>query len=80
MLYMHYCSHCQRLHILNGHKKFCPGCENNLTELKLSCMDYVKMDENARFNLLAILNTPEGLNNHSSHTKQSNPSKPFSEI
>lgn len=44
MMYMHYCKRCHRIHMLNGHKQFCPKCQDMITELKLSYMDYVSMD------------------------------------
>lgn len=48
MMYLHYCKRCHRVHILNGHKQFCPRCQSVITELKLSYMDYVSMDKLAR--------------------------------
>lgn len=48
MLYMHYCKHCQRVHLLNGHKQLCPKCEETLTELRIPYMDYVNMDMQER--------------------------------
>ncbi len=48
MMYMHYCKGCHRVHILNGHKQFCPRCQGMITELKLGYMDYVSMDKLAR--------------------------------
>ena len=48
MMYMHYCKRCQRVHMLNGHKQFCPKCRGMITELKLSYMDYVSMNEAQR--------------------------------
>ncbi|MDD3368804.1 MAG: hypothetical protein PHP50_07985 [Lachnospiraceae bacterium] len=43
MMYIHYCKRCHRIHMLNGHKMNCPRCEERLTELKLSYLDYVNM-------------------------------------
>ncbi len=48
MMYMHYCKRCQRVHMLNGHKQFCPKCQGMITELKISYLDYVSMDETQR--------------------------------
>ena len=48
MMYMHYCKRCQRVHMLNGHKQFCPKCQGTIAELKLSYMDYVSMNETQR--------------------------------
>lgn len=39
--------------MLNGHKQFCPKCQGMITELKLSYMDYVSMDEMKRLSFLA---------------------------
>ncbi len=36
MLYVHYCITCDKIHILNGHKKICPACGKKLHELKLT--------------------------------------------
>lgn len=48
MMYMHYCKRCHRVYMLNGHKQSCPKCREAITELKLTYMDYVSMDEGAR--------------------------------
>lgn len=48
MMYMHYCRACHRTHLLNGHKQFCPKCNEPLTELRISYMDYVNMDMEER--------------------------------
>jgi len=34
--------------MLNGHKQSCPKCRENITELKITYMDYVTMDLEAR--------------------------------
>lgn len=47
-MYMHYCKRCHRVHMLNGHKQFCPCCKSVITELRLSYLDYVSMDKLAR--------------------------------
>ena len=47
-MYMHYCKRCQRVHMLNGHKQFCPRCQGKITELKLSYLDYASMDASQR--------------------------------
>ena len=61
MMYMHYCQHCQHLHMLNGHKLICPACQFDLTELKLSYLTYVEMDSKERQYLVERLNTADGL-------------------
>lgn len=59
MMYIHYCRHCTRLHILNGHKVFCPACETKLTELKMSYLTYVDLNISERQALLNTLKTNE---------------------
>lgn len=41
MMYIHFCQTCKRIHILNGHKMFCPRCSSILVELQTSYLDYV---------------------------------------
>ena len=48
MMYMHYCKRCHRVHMLNGHKRSCPNCNESITELKISYMDYVSMNREER--------------------------------
>ncbi len=48
MMYLHYCKRCQRIHMLNGHKMFCPKCDSKLTELRISYLDFVEMDRDER--------------------------------
>ena len=48
MMYLHYCKCCQRIHMLNGHKMFCPKCESKLTELRISYLDFVGMNREER--------------------------------
>lgn len=52
MMYMHYCKRCNRIHMLNGHKRSCPGCNESITELKLPYMEYVSMNREQRDILL----------------------------
>ena len=47
-MYMHYCKRCQRVHMLNGHKQFCPKCRGTISELKISFLDYVSMNQTQR--------------------------------
>lgn len=51
MMYMHYCPHCKRMFMLNGHHLTCPKCINSISELKISYIDYVRlnMDERTAF-------------------------------
>lgn len=48
MMYMHYCKHCHRIHMLNGHKINCPKCAQSLVELRTPYMTYVNMDMEER--------------------------------
>ncbi len=56
MMYIHYCRTCNRIHILNGHKSICPSCERDLTELKISYMDYIQLGPEERHRLKNNLN------------------------
>ncbi len=44
MMYLHYCKNCDRIHILNGHKSACPGCDRPLAELSVSFVEYANMN------------------------------------
>lgn len=48
MMYIHYCKYCRRIHILNGHKVYCPACSGKLTELSISYMKYVNLSRPER--------------------------------
>ena len=48
MMYMHYCPSCKRMFMLNGHHIACPKCTDVVSELKISFIDYVKMDIDER--------------------------------
>ena len=52
MMYIHYCAHCDRIHMLSGHKTDCPACGEALTELSVSFLEYQNMDVTARFLIL----------------------------
>lgn len=52
MLYVHYCITCDKIHILNGHKKICPACGKKLHELKLTFLQYSTLDDTDRQNCL----------------------------
>lgn len=47
-MYMHYCKRCHRVYMLNGHKQACPKCRENITELKITYMEYATMNTEAR--------------------------------
>lgn len=61
MMYIHYCKYCQRIHILNGHKKYCPRCCGHLTELTVSYTKYVNMDKQHRHALRTKCADPAAL-------------------
>ncbi len=48
MMYIHYCKHCDRIHMLSGHKSDCPACDKQLVELPVSFLEYQSMNEAAR--------------------------------
>ena len=51
MMYTHYCKYCRRIHILNGHKIYCPACSGKLTELNISYLKYSNMPKSERIAL-----------------------------
>lgn len=53
MLYLHFCSKCNRIHILSGHRKQCPACDNRLFELSVSYEKYIKYSLSEREILLS---------------------------
>lgn len=79
MMYIHYCSHCHRLHMLNGHKILCPSCDSDLTELKLPYLTYVEMSADDRQALLNQLETEKGLKELSTTYRMLKYSKWFKE-
>lgn len=58
MMYIHYCTHCARIHMLNGHKVICPKCDSELTELRLSYLEYVSLSAGAQMELSAKCSNP----------------------
>lgn len=52
MLYVHYCNACDKVHLLNGHKKSCPRCSGALTELPISFEKYTSLDLDERRHFL----------------------------
>jgi len=48
MMYIHFCKNCKRIHMLNGHKMFCPRCSQTLTELQMPYLDYVALNATER--------------------------------
>ncbi|NLL79565.1 MAG: hypothetical protein GX234_07220 [Clostridiales bacterium] len=61
MMYIHYCPACHKIHMLNGHKQFCPRCEGQLAELKVDYMTYTAMDASERAELAQHCSHPEEL-------------------
>lgn len=80
MMYMHYCKRCQRVHMLNGHKQFCPRCQNLITELKLSYLDYASMDEAQRSSLTVCCSDDEQLRKLSTTYRMYKYSKWYKEL
>ncbi|MBQ8815854.1 MAG: hypothetical protein IJZ84_01060 [Lachnospiraceae bacterium] len=64
MMYIHYCQSCCRIHILNGHKSVCPTCDQKLTELRLTYLEYIEMDREQRRLLQVKLANPKDLALH----------------
>lgn len=52
MLYLHFCPKCNRIHILSGHRKQCPACDNCITELSVSYKTYIEYNTRQRMLLL----------------------------
>ena len=48
MIYIHYCNHCSKFHMLNGHKSTCPICGHNMAEAKIAFIDFTKLTEKER--------------------------------
>ena len=48
MIYIHYCHHCSRFHMLNGHKSECPICGQNTVEAPIAFTDFAKLSEKER--------------------------------
>ena len=48
MMYIHYCTHCDRIHMLNGHKTSCAACGQPLKELSVSFLEFTNMDAQER--------------------------------
>lgn len=55
MMYIHYCGNCRRIHILNGHRTLCPTCDFKLSELHITYMEYIEMNQEERKSLLTKL-------------------------
>ena len=61
MMYLHFCKNCNRIHILNGHKLYCPKCNNPLKELQMSYLDYVILTNTERRLFIELCNNENSL-------------------
>ena len=62
MMYLHFCKTCNRIHMLNGHKMFCPKCNNSLKELQMSYLDYINLTPEERSHFVELCNDESSLN------------------
>ncbi len=62
MMYLHFCKNCSRIHILNGHKMFCPKCENTLVELQISYLKYLSFTPKEREQFIDLCQNETSLN------------------
>lgn len=79
MIYMHYCKKCDFLHMLSGHRTHCPGCSNELAELKITYLDYYGMKPEERESLAQRCRQPELLEEMTFHYKKHKFSKWYKE-
>lgn len=77
MMYIHYCSNCKNIFILNGHKQECPRCALTLHELKLSFKEYSVMLPPERESLRYQLADPAFLNANTTHYRFAKHTKRF---
>ena len=61
MMYVHFCNTCRRIHMLNGHKMTCPKCNQPLTELQLSYLEYISFSQAERKQLLDLCSNQDSL-------------------
>lgn len=61
MMYIHFCKNCKRIHMLNGHKMFCPRCNQSLTELQMPYLDYVALNATERTLFMELCNDEASL-------------------
>ncbi len=80
MMYMHYCKRCHHVHMLNGHKRSCPNCNESITELKISYMDYVSMNRSEREQFLSQLSDDTQLRDLSTTYRMYKYSKWYKEL
>lgn len=60
-MYVHFCKSCKRIHMLNGHKMFCPRCSTTLTELQMSYLEYVQLNATERLLLTDLCDSEVSL-------------------
>lgn len=80
MMYMHYCKNCNRIHMLNGHKMFCPKCHDSLKELKISYLEYAEYSKSERMALLSQCQNEKSLNSLSTTYRMYKYSKQYRKI
>ena len=61
MMYVHFCNTCRRIHMLNGHKMTCPKCNQPLTELQLSYLEYISFSQAERKQFLDLCSNQDSL-------------------
>lgn len=76
-MYIHYCSNCQNIFILNGHKQECPRCSVAIKELKISFEDYSTMLPTDREIFRRKLTDPAFLNANITHYRFARHTKRF---
>lgn len=52
MLYLHFCSNCQRLYILSGHRVICPACDHTIKELDTPYEHFIHLNLREREKIL----------------------------
>lgn len=62
MMYLHFCQTCSRIHILNGHKMFCPKCNSSLKELQMSYLEYLSLPSDKRQSFVDLCRDEASLN------------------
>ena len=61
MVYVHFCKNCKRIHLLNGHKIFCPRCSCTLTELQMTYLEYIDLSADERLLLTDLCDNEASL-------------------
>lgn len=79
-MYIHYCTDCQNIFILNGHKQECPRCGFQILELKLSFEEYSSMLPLDREYFRRRLSDPAFLNRNSTKYRFAKHTKRFQKV